>query len=67
MQCKCGAETSYQQHEVKTMAKASEWFAEVKESQLPIIVGQDKCPGCGRIAYGITSESARTEVLYRQG
>ena len=67
MQCKCGAETKIQQHQVKTMAAASEWFDEIEEAQLPILVDQDKCPGCGRIAYSISSEAARTTVLYQHG
>ncbi len=64
MLCPCGSETRNQQHEVRTKAKALEWFAEVKDGELPILVNQDKCPGCGRLAYSVYT-SSRHKVYER--
>ena len=49
MQCPCGGSTYESQHEVKTLAKAREWNPDVKESDLPITVYQEKCGACGRL------------------
>ena len=47
MQCNCGGETFYSTHEVKTLPKIIEWLG--REYPRPIIIGQDKCSGCGRL------------------
>lgn len=51
MQCKCGGIMSESTHEVKTLKKAIEWGKNVKESELPLKIHQNKCEGCGRLSY----------------
>ena len=48
MMCPCGETTVERQHEVKTLAKAREWFSGVEKTDLPILVNRDLCPSCGR-------------------
>lgn len=45
-QCKCGGETSYLTHKVKTLKKAREWDESVAE--VPVWIHQERCRGCGR-------------------
>ncbi len=63
MQCKCGSETITQTHQVTTLPKAVEWYPEVKESQLPIEVEQEKCL-CSRLMRKIYSAG---ELIYSRG
>ena len=46
MECKCGAETVYHEHIVKTLAKAQEWHPAI--DHVPVRIRRDVCPGCGR-------------------
>jgi len=63
MQCKCGSETWTQTHEVISLSSAVSWFPEIEESQLPIMVEQEKCV-CTRIMRKIYSNG---ELVYRRG
>lgn len=53
MQCKCGGEITKQEHRVKTLNTALNWFDNVLESDLPITVVQMKCNGCTQTGYKI--------------
>ena len=48
MECKCGGTTLYSEHEVKTMKTAQEWYPDIKEKELPVIIMKYKCVSCGR-------------------
>jgi hypothetical protein len=68
MQCNCGGETRPGTHQVTTMAKAVEWYADVLERHLPLTITQDKCPGCGRQQTTIESvQFLHTELLEQRG
>ena len=62
MMCPCGELTKECQHEVKTLAKAREWFGGVGKSDLPILVNRDICPSCGRQKHsGLTRSGSLLE------
>ena len=65
MQCKCGQETHSQSHQVKTIAKAKDWLDTADEADLPLLINQDKCSGCGRIHYEIVNKDK--ELLLKHG
>ena len=46
MQCPCGDETRYFEHEVKTLERAQSWVESI--DHVPVIICRDVCPGCGR-------------------
>lgn len=48
MQCKCGGSAPMRTHMVKTLAGAQRWWSEAQETDLPMIVCQFECEGCGR-------------------
>lgn len=48
MQCQCGAEAVYREHEVKTLEKAQEWYPNIRESELPVIIKRHECVMCKR-------------------
>ena len=56
MQCKCGGVMTESTHEVKTLKKATEWGKEVKESELPLKIHQNKCV-CGRLNYMVENNA----------
>lgn len=64
MQCPCGSETALSSHEVKTLAKATEWYLAASDDVLPITIERDICPGCGRERRTITKGG---EILHREG
>jgi len=48
MQCKCGGETRYQEHEIKSAETAFDWTGiKFKQHELPVMVGRNVCV-CGR-------------------
>ena len=65
MQCKCGGEMRDGTHEVKTLSGASEWFPEVVESDLPLSIYQNTCPGCTRLHFKV--KNADGLILKTQG
>jgi hypothetical protein len=55
MQCKCGAETLTGSHGVKTLKKGQEWFSGTTEYDLPLMIYQDRCHACTRLAYSVVN------------
>lgn len=57
--CPCGGPLKDSSHEVKTLSKAREWFADIPEVHLPILVQQRTCQSCGRLdkSYSIMEQS----------
>jgi len=47
MQCTCGGEAVYKEHEVKTEEKAKEWDKDYS-GKLPAKVCRNVCLACGR-------------------
>lgn len=64
MYCNRGSTTTESTHEVKTLAKAKEWFSDVLESDLPIKVNQHTAAN-GRIYATIFNN--RNEQIHRRG
>jgi len=62
MMCPCGGETRTSTHEVLTLRKAREWSSVVTEKHLPVTIGVDRCPGCGRQHVVVQSGGNRIEV-----
>ena len=64
MICPKGSECTETTHEVKTMAGAREWFDNVNESDLPIIVNQVKSTD-GRLMIKIYSKDK--QLIHSRG
>ena len=56
MMCKCGATMANGQHEVKTLKKAVEWCYVAIDSDLPLLIDQNKCGSCGMINYKVINK-----------
>jgi hypothetical protein len=53
-----------QTHEVQTIAGGRKWVPDLGLAHLPVTVDMQKCEGCGRNAYRVTSFGG--EVLLRK-
>jgi predicted PP-loop superfamily ATPase len=65
MQCKCGGEITRSEREIKTLAKAEEYFIDVDGTDLPLQITEKKCTACGRCA--ITVYNLNYKLLNRLG
>lgn len=64
MECPRGSSCTESEHEVKTIAKAQEWFEGAQESDLPIKVNQVKAAN-GRLAISIYSNYGK--LIHKRG
>jgi len=47
--CKCGGNINETGHEVKGLGKAREWFSQITQDDLPVMIEQRTCNSCGRM------------------